>query len=397
MEISNKCRAITPSMTLEMDAKAKKMKAEGIDVIGFGAGEPDFDTPSFIKEAAKEALDKGLTKYTPASGTIELRKAICAKFERRNGLHYTPEQIVVSNGAKHSLFNAFAAILNDGDEVILPSPYWVTYPELIRYHGGVPVYVETTAENGFCPQLSDIEKALSSKTKAILVNSPCNPTGAVYGAALLEGIAKLAQQADCYVISDEIYEELIYDGETHVSIASFGPEIQERTILVNGLSKVYAMTGWRIGYTASNLAVAKAMGSLQSHATSNPNSIAMYASVAAMNGPRDEIDVMRSAFDRRRKYMLDRIAAIDGLSAPTPRGAFYVALNISKLIGKTYRGKAIRNSLDFADLLLEGANVAVVPGAAFGDDGFCRLSYAMSDKDIEIGLDRIAAFVAELA
>lgn len=396
MEISKKCLTITPSMTLEMDAKAKKMKAEGIDVIGFGAGEPDFDTPTFIKEAAKEALDKGLTKYTPASGTLELRNAICAKLKAQNGLTYDPAQIVVSNGAKHSLFNAFAAILNDGDEVILPSPYWVTYPELIRFCGGTPVYVETTAENDFCPTIADIENAITDRTKAILINSPCNPTGAVYSEKLLRDIAALAEKADCYIVSDEIYEELVYDGQQHVSIASLSPDAQQRTILVNGLSKSFAMTGWRIGYTACNLPVAKAMGSLQSHATSNPNSIAMYASVAALKGPREELDAMRAAFTRRRKRMLERIAEIDGVSAPTPQGAFYVALQIGGLFGKSFRGKTISNSLEFAQTLLEGANVAVVPGIAFGNENFCRLSYALNDADIEKGLDRIAAFVAEL-
>lgn len=395
-ELSQRCLAIAPSITLEIDAKAKRMKSEGEDVIGFGAGEPDFDTPSFIKEAAKEALDKGMTKYTPASGTVEIREAICAKLKRDNGLDYEPNQIVVSNGAKHSLFNAFAALLNPGDEVIVPTPYWVTYPELIRFNGGEPVFVESSEANGFVPSMEAIEKAITPKTKIILINNPSNPSGAIYSEEQIRAIGKLACDKDLYIVSDEIYEELIYDGNKHFSPAQISPEVKERTILVNGFSKAYAMTGWRLGYTASTAQIAKAMGSLQSHATSNPNSIAQHAGAMALGGPRDEIKAMVAAFDKRRKDMVNRINQIDGVSCRTPEGAFYVMMNISKLIGKSYQGKKIEGSMDFCGALLEAKKVALVPGIAFGADEFCRLSYATSEGNIQKGLARVAEFVASL-
>lgn len=396
MHFSKKCAAIAPSITLEIDAKAKKMKADGQDVIGFGAGEPDFDTPDFIKDAAKDALDKGLTKYTPASGTLELRKAICAKLKRQNGLEYNPAQIVVSNGAKHSLFNAFAALLNDGDEVIIPSPYWVTYPELVSFNGGVPVFVEASEANGFVPRLDDIKKVITPRTKAIIINSPSNPCGGVYSETDMRAIAQLACEHDFCIVSDEIYEELLYDGYQHFSPAQVSEEVKERTILVNGFSKAYAMTGWRLGYTASSTALAKAMSNLQSHATSNPNSIAQYAGVAALNGPRDEIEAMVKEFDRRRLDMVARVNAIEGISCVQPYGAFYVMMNIAQLFGKTYNGRKMEGSLDFCGALLEAQKVALVPGIAFGADEYCRLSYATSPQNIEKGLARIAAFVAAL-
>ena len=396
MKLSAKTQAIAPSLTLEIDAKAKKMKADGEDVIGFGAGEPDFDTPAFIKDAAKEALDKGLTKYTPAAGTMDLRQAICDKLKAQNGLSYEPAQIIVSNGAKHSLFNAFAAIVEEGDEVILPAPYWVTYPELIQYNGGKAVFVQSREENGFVPTIEDLRAAVTDKTVAISINSPSNPTGAVYDRALLQQIADLAIEKDLYVVTDEIYEELIYDGCEHVSIASLGEDIKERTILVNGFSKAYAMTGWRLGYTASSKAVAKAMSALQSHATSNPNTMAQYAAVKALTGSRDEMEFMVKEFDKRRQYMVERINGIEGLSCATPHGAFYVMMNISKQLGKRAAGHTIEGSIDFAGALLEGAKVAVVPGIAFGADDLCRLSYAISMENIQKGLDRIEAFVSQL-
>lgn len=396
MKQSARTLAIAPSLTMEIDAKAKKMKADGQDVIGFGAGEPDFDTPTFIKDAAKEALDKGLTKYTPASGTLDLKKAICDKLQKDNGLSYDPSQIVVSNGAKHSLFNTFAAIVEPGDEVIVPSPYWVTYPELIQYNGGKPVYVETREENGFMPTIEDLRAAVTEHTVAILINSPSNPTGAVYSKELLQEIADLAVEKKLYVVSDEIYEELIYDGYDHVSIASFGEQIKEQTIVVNGFSKAYAMTGWRLGYTASNKDLSKAMSALQSHATSNPNTMSQYAAVTALKGSKDEMASMVKEFDSRRKYMVDRINGMRWVSCATPHGAFYIMLNISQLIGKSYNGQEIKGSMSFADLLLEGAKVAVVPGIAFGADDFCRMSYAISMENIQKGLDRIEAFIVDL-
>ena len=397
MNLSRKCMAISASLTLEIDAKAKRMRAEGMDVVGFGAGEPDFDTPAFIKNAAKEALDQGVTKYTPASGTMDLKKAVCEKLLRDNGLSYEPAQIVISNGAKHSLHNSFAVLLNPGDEVIIPSPCWVSYPELVKINDGVPVYVPAGEENGFKPQVEDIRRAITPRTKAILLNSPSNPCGYVMTEEELRAIAQLAVEHDLFVISDEIYEELVYDGEKHFSIASFGEEIKKRTIVVNGLSKAYSMTGWRIGYTASAPEIAKAMGNLQSHMTSNPNSIAQYASAAALRGPKEEMHAMVREFDRRRKYMVERINAIPGISCITPKGAFYAFMRVSGLYGKQYKGKVIHNSLELCSAVLEGVQVALVPGVAFEADDFCRLSYATSMENIVKGLDRLEAFVAELS
>ncbi|MGI6192694.1 MAG: pyridoxal phosphate-dependent aminotransferase [Christensenellales bacterium] len=396
MQLSEKCLGIAPSLTLEIDAKAKAMKAAGEDIIGFGAGEPDFDTPEFIKAAAVEALKEGKTKYTPASGTVALKKAVAEKLLKDNGLSYEPSQIVITNGAKHALFNALAAILNPGDEVIIPSPCWVSYPELVRINSGVPVFVHASAEDSFIPKVEDLAKAVTPRTKAIILNSPNNPCGYVLPEAVLRQIADLAVEKDLFVISDEIYEMMVYEGEKHVSIASFGPEIKERTILVNGLSKAFSMTGWRIGYTASAPVIAKAMGNLQSHVTSNPNSIAQHASVAALNGPKDELEAMVKEFDARRQLMVERINAIPGLSCIAPRGAFYVMVNISSAFGKSYEGRVINGSLDFCAALLEGEKVAMVPGIAFEADGYCRMSYATSRSNIEKGIDRLASFMAKL-
>ena len=396
MELSRKHSDITASLTLEIDAKAKKMKAQGIDVIGFGAGEPDFDTPSFIIEAAKEALDKGYTKYTPSSGIIELKEAICEKLKRDNNLDYEPNEILISNGAKHSLYNIFQAILNPGDEVIIPSPYWVSYPEMVKMADGVPVFVNTLDEHGFRIDIEHLERIITDKTKALIINSPNNPCGCVYDREQLEAIAKLAVEQDFFVVSDEIYDELLYDGAEHISIASLNPEIKERTLLVNGMSKAYAMTGWRIGYAAGNKEIIRVMSNIQSHSTSNPNSIAQYASLAALKGPKDIIKEMVCTFDERRKFMVNRINSIDMISCTRPQGAFYVMLNIKNVIGRTYNGRIIKGSLDFTDALLEAQKVAVVPGVAFGADGYVRLSYATSKENIEKGLNRIEKFIKEL-
>lgn len=396
MVYSKKAQAVSPSTTLAIDAKAKKMKADGINVIGFGAGEPDFDTPVHIKEAAIKAINEGFTKYTPAAGTLELREAICRKFKKDNGLDYTSAQIVVSNGAKHSLLNTFQAILNPGDEVILPSPYWVSYPEMIKLADGVTVLLETTEENNFKFKTGDLLRKITSKTKALVLNSPSNPTGMVYSKDELMEIAKIAVDKEIFVISDEIYEELIYDGLSHISIASLGERIKDLTIVVNGVSKAYSMTGWRIGYTASNPEIAKIMSNVQSHATSNPNSIAQKASVAALEGLKDDIAAMREEYQKRRNYMVEKINSIPGLSCKKPSGAFYVMMNISKLMGKSYQGSTINNSDEFADVLLEKANVAVVPGSGFGVQGYVRLSYATSMANIEEGLSRIEKFVGEI-
>ena len=389
MEISNKFKGISPSPTLMIDSKFKQMKADGMDVVGFGAGEPDFDTPRHIKDAAIEAINSGVTKYTPASGTLELKKAICAKLLRDNGLTYEPGQIVVSNGAKHSLINAFGAILNPGDEVIIPAPFWVSYPEMVKYNDGVPVILNTTEEKGFKFSADDFKAAITPKTKAIVLNSPSNPTGMVYTADELKAIADIAVENNIFVISDEIYEYLVYDGVKHTSIASFNDKIKDLTIIINGVSKTYAMTGWRIGYTASNSAIAKAMSNVQSHTTSNPNSIAQAATVAALNGPMDELNTMIKAFDERRKYMAERINAVEGVSCLVPQGAFYVMMNISGLKGRTIGGKLINNADDFAEIFLEKQLVAVVPGTGFAAPDYVRWSYATSLENIKEGIDRL--------
>ncbi|MEA5003043.1 MAG: pyridoxal phosphate-dependent aminotransferase [Christensenella sp.] len=395
MQLSEKALAISPSLTLKITAMAKDMKKRGLDVVGFGAGEPDFDTPQHIKDAAIEALKIGMTKYTPASGTVELKKAVC-KDLKKHGLSYDPAQIVISNGAKHSLFNVFQAILNPGDEVIVITPYWLTYPELIKMADGVPVYVGAHECNNFEPLAKDIEAAVTQKTKAIIVNNPSNPCGCIYSQKTLEDIAAVAKKHDFFIVSDEIYDELVYDDNKHTSIAAISEDAYERTILVNGLSKTYAMTGWRIGYTASRADIAKVMGSYQSHATSNPCSIAQFAGIAALTGPRDEIIAMREEFNARRKMMVEMINKIDGLSCVTPMGAFYVMLNISDIKGRKLDGEEIKGSVDFAEKLLEKKLTAVIPGAAFGADDFVRLSYAISRENIEKGLGRIAEFVAML-
>lgn len=380
--------SISTSVTLAITAKAKKMKAEGINVVSFGAGEPDFKTPKHISDAAIIAIEKGLTGYTDSSGLPELKKAICDKLLKDNQLSYTPEAIVVSNGAKHSLFNALQAICNPGDEVIVPNPYWVSYPELVKLADATPVLVETPESNDFKYDIHTLEAAITSKTKAIIVNSPNNPTGTVYTKEDLAEIAKLAIKYDFYVISDEIYEELIYEGE-HISIASLGDEIKDLTIVVNGMSKAYAMTGWRIGYTASSKEIAQIMKNIQSHATSNPNTIAQYASIEALKGDKTAIEEMKTAFIARRDYMVDRINAIPNLSCRKPEGAFYVMVNISNLFGKVFHGKEITNSVDFAEYLLDSFKVAVIPGAGFGSDDYVRLSYATSLDNIKEGLKRI--------
>jgi len=392
LDLSQNALQITPSMTLEITAKAKQLKAQGIDVIDFGVGEPDFDTPDYIKEAAIDAIKKGYTKYTPSSGISELKKAVCDKLLKDNGLKYQPEQIVISNGAKHSIYNALCAILNPGDEVIIPVPYWLSYPEMVRLAYGKPVFVKTKAENDFKITAEELKNAITSKTKALILNTPNNPTGSVYTKEELEELVKIIEEANIFVISDEIYEKLIYEG-SHISIASLNEKIKELTILVNGMSKAYAMTGWRIGYTASSLEIAKVMSNIQSHTTSNPNSIAQYASVAALSGDETVIKRMAEEFNKRRIYMVEKINKIKGLKSNKPQGAFYVMVNIDEYIGKEIKGKIIRGSIDFANALIEGANVAVVPALPFGMDNYIRISYATSIENIEKGLNRIEEFL----
>jgi aspartate aminotransferase len=396
MILSAKALAISPSPTLTIDAKAKQLVAEGVDVVGFGAGEPDFDTPGHIKEAAIAAIKAGFTKYTPAQGTPELQKAVCHKLLNDNGLSYSPDQIIISNGAKHSLSNVFAAILNPGDEVLIPSPFWVSYPEIVRLNDGVPVSVPTSATNSFKATVSDLARSLTQKTKALVLNSPGNPTGQVYSREELQQIAGFAVDHNLLVVSDEIYEPLIYNGQPHVSIASLGEKIKDLTIVVNGLSKTYAMTGWRIGYTASRREIAKVMAGVQSHATSNPNSIAQKAAVAALLGPQDCVAEMRAAFAQRRDYMVAKVRSIPGLTCIEPAGAFYVFMDVSATFGRSCRGQFIKNSDDFAALLLEQAQAAVVPGTGFGAPAYVRLSYALAMEQIVKGLDRLSRFIGEL-
>ena len=387
MEISERAAQLTPSLTLSIDSKAKAMKAEGIDVCGFGAGEPDFDTPEHIKAAAIEALQAGFTKYTPSAGIPELRAAIAEKLAGDNGLTYRPGQVVVSNGAKHSCYNAILATCQPGDEVVIPAPYWVSYPDMVRLVGAEPVIVPTTERNNWKMRPEDFENAMAPRTKMLIMNTPCNPTGSVYTREELEAIVEVASGEDIYILSDEIYEKLVYDDAKHVSIASLSKEAYDLTITVNGFSKSYAMTGWRLGYLAAPEAVAKAVDSIQSHTTANPSSFSQRGALAALKGDQQAVSDMREEFDMRRNYMIDRLSKIPNVTAVKPQGAFYVLLNVSQL-GLT--------SQNFADRLLSKANVAVVPGAAFGDDRTIRLSYATSIDIIKKGLDRLQDFCRTL-
>jgi aspartate aminotransferase len=396
MMLSKKATEISPSLTLAITAKAKKMKAEGIDVIGFGAGEPDFNTPKNIQQAAIKAIEQGLTRYTAASGIVELKEAIIKKFKEDNGLIYKTSQIIISTGAKQCLANVFQAILNPGDEVIVGVPYWVSYPELIQLADGTPIFVESEESNAFKLTVEALEKSVTEKTKAIIINSPNNPTGTVYTRDELEKLANFAKDKDLLIISDEIYEKLLYGEEGHISIASLSEDAYNRTIVINGVSKAYAMTGWRIGYAAASEKITSLMSNIQSHTTSNPCSISQYASVEALNGDQSEVENMKKEFKSRRDFMVDRINSIENLSCVKPEGAFYVMVNISKLLNKAVNGKVITDSLSLSDLLLEKEKVAVIPGIAFGVDNFIRLSYATSMDNIKNGLDRIEKFVSEI-
>jgi aspartate aminotransferase len=387
MEISARAAQLSPSLTLSIDSKAKAMKAEGIDVCGFGAGEPDFDTPEHIKQAAIAALEGGFTKYTPSAGLPELRQAISEKLEADNQMSYRPSQVVVSSGAKHSCYNAILATCQPGDEVLIPSPYWVSYPDMVRLAGAEPVIVQTSERNGWKMRASDFENAMTPRTKMVILNSPGNPTGSVYTREELEGIVEVAAEEDIYILSDEIYEKLVYDDTKHVSIGSISKEAYDLTITVNGFSKAYAMTGWRLGYLAAPEAVAKAVDNIQSHSTSHPCSFAQKGALAALKGDQQALADMRDEFAMRRDYMFDRISKIPNITAVKPQGAFYVLVNVSQL------GLSSQN---FADRLLSKANVAVVPGAAFGDDRTVRLSYATSIDIIKKGLDRFQDFCRTL-
>ncbi len=397
MSVAKKVKEIAPSLTLEITAKAKKMKAEGISIIGFGAGEPDFNTPEYIINSAKKALDIGFTKYTPASGTVELKKAVCDKFLIDNGLKYEQNQIVISTGAKSSLYHAICAIIDEGDEVVLPSPFWLTYPELVKLAGGKCVYVKAEKENGYKMTADQFKAVITNKTKCLILNSPNNPTGAVYSEEEIKAIAKVVEENGLYVISDEIYEKLVYGGEKHYSIAQVSDYMKEHTIIINGMSKTYAMTGWRIGYLAAPTEIAKAISSMQSHTTSNACSISQYASTTALVDEQGKgfIDEMQKVFDERRCYMVDRLKKMDGIICIEPKGAFYVFVDVSGFYGKTYNNIKIDGSLSFSDAALQ-KGVALIPGVAFGDDNCIRLSYAISIEDIEEGLNRFEQFTKEI-
>lgn len=396
MEFSKKAMEIAPSITLNITAKAKELKAKGIDIVSFGAGEPDFNTPKNIINEAILAMEEGKTKYTATSGIQELKEAIVKKFKTDNNLEYKTSQIIVSTGAKQCLANAFLAILNKGDEVIVPVPYWVSYPELIKLADGVPVYVNTGKENDYKFTVEKLKEVLTDKTKGIILNSPNNPTGTVYSKNELIEIAKFAEENNLIIISDEIYEKLVYEGEKHISIASLSNYAYMNSIVINGLSKSSAMTGWRIGYAAGCEEVIKLMTSIQSHMTSNTNSITQYASVEALNGPKDELDKMIKEFDKRRKYMIGKLTSIKDISIIRPKGAFYVMVDISKYYGKKFNSEEINDSLTFSKILLENKDTAVIPGIGFGLDQYIRLSYAISIENIEKGLNRIEKFLSEL-
>lgn len=396
MELSRKAQRIEASVTLAITAKAKEMKEKGIDVISFGAGEPDFNTPENIINAAIKAMQEGNTKYTNVNGILPLREAICKKFKEDNGLIYKPSQIVVSTGAKQSLANVFLAILNPGDEVIVPNPYWVSYPELIRLADGKAVFVESDETSSYKFTKENLEKAVTEKTKAIILNTPNNPTGTIYNKEELIEIAEFAKKYDLIIVSDEMYEKLIYDGESHVSIANVSHDAYERTIVINGLSKSYAMTGWRLGYCGSTEKIAKLMTNIQSHMTSNVCSITQYAAVEALNGPQDKVKEMISEFEIRRNYMAKALEEMNNLSIIKPQGAFYIMINIDECLGKEINGEKINDSMDFSAKLLESEKVAVIPGKAFGLDNYVRVSYATSMELIEKGLERINKFVNKL-
>ncbi len=395
MQIAKRMKFITASPTLAMDAKAKQMRAEGIDVINFGAGEPDFDTPDYIKTFAMEAITAGYTKYTPASGSAELKEAVCEKLRRENGLEFFPQEVIINCGAKHSIYNVFQALLNPGDEVLIPSPYWVTYPEAVKLAGAKPVILKTNERGGFKLTASALRRRIRPKTRILVLNTPSNPTGMVYSEDELRDLMKVAISRKLIVLSDEIYEHLVYDDVRHVSPACVLPEAKEWTIIVNGVSKAFSMTGWRIGYTAGPRDMIAAITRLQSHSTSNPASISMKAAYAALTQPAQNLPEMRRAFLERRNFVVRRLQDIPGISCLNPQGAFYVFPNIYGLLGKTYRGNMISTSGQLAEYLLEAARVAVVPGSAFGADDFIRISYAASLDNLQQGLERMAAALAE--
>ena len=396
MKYSDNATKLKPSLTLSITAKAKALKAEGKDVIGFGAGEPDFNTPDNIIKACKDALDSGKTKYIPASGLPELKEAVKNKFKKDNNLEYDVKEIIITTGGKQALSNAFTAILNPGDEVMMAIPYWVTYPDLVSLNGGVNVFVETNKENDYKYTKENLEKFVTPKSKILILNSPSNPLGVVYDKKELTMIADFCKEHDIFIISDEIYEPLIYGDEKHISIASLSKDAYSRTLTVNSLSKSYAMTGWRIGYAAGPLNLIKLMGTIQSHTTSNSTTFVQYAAVEALNGDQSFIKEMNSDFKKRRDYMMEKVDNIERLSYTYPKGAFYLAIDISDILSLKYKGEKVESSLRFSEILLEDYLVAVVPGIAFGLDNFIRVSYATDMESIKKGLERIKECVHSL-
>ena len=397
MKISKRAADVPPSATLAVTARAKELKAKGVDVVDFGAGEPDFDTPDYIKDAAIKALKAGKTKYTAESGIVELRATIAAKLEKENGLKYTPEQIIVNIGGKHSVYEAMQAVLDPGDEVILPIPYWVTYPETIKLAGAIPIIVQTDKNNSYKMTPAQLKKALTKKTAMLVLNSPSNPGGFTYTPEELKALAKVLEGTKVVVLSDEIYEKLIYGDTKFVSFASLSKDAYDRTLTLNGLSKTFSMTGWRLGYTAGPLDVIKAMGRLQSHMTSNPVTFAQYAAIAALSDPTagQTVEKMRAEFERRGKYMAERLNSIKGAKCPEPTGAFYCFPDVSSHYGRNINGMKINGSMDFAKAILEQANVALVPGLPFGCDNNVRLSFACSLEQIAKGLDRLEKWLTQ--
>lgn len=392
-ELSRVASAVQASTTVAIDSKAKQMKADGIDVVGFGAGEPDFNTPDNINMEAIRAICDGKTKYTPPAGIIPLRKAICNRLKLDCNLDYDYTQIVVASGAKHCVYVTFRALLNPGDEVIVPAPYWVSYSEMIKMAGGVPILVVAGEDQGFKATGDQIKAAITEKTKCVIINNPSNPTGALYSKQELQEIADICVENDLYIISDEIYYQLIYDNAEFVSIASLGKDVYDHTIIINGVSKSYAMTGWRIGYVAASKEIAKVMSNYLSHSTGAPSTISQWASIEALNGPQEGIEAMRQEFEKRRNYMVKRMNEIPGVSCRMPEGAFYVMMNISQLLGKTIGGVSINSADDFAMAFLDQGLVAVVPSTGFGIDNFVRWSYATSMENIEEGLNRLEKFL----
>lgn len=398
MKLADRVNKIQPSPTLSIDAKAKALKAQGIDVVGFGAGEPDFDTPSNIKEAGKKAIDAGFTKYMPVGGADDLKDAIIAKMKRDHALDYTRDEISVACGAKHTLYNISQAMLQEGDEVIVPGPYWVSYPDQVVLAGGTPIFIMTDETTGFKITPAQLEQAITPKTKYLILNSPCNPTGSTYSKEELTALGELLRKyPHVYIVSDDIYEKLIYDGLVFCNILMACPDLKDRTIIVNGVSKAYAMTGWRIGYACGPKELMAAMTKMQSQSTSNATSIAQKASVEALNGPQEVVAEMVTEFEKRRTHIVKRLNAIPGVSCFNSTGAFYAFPNFSGIYGKTTTsGKMISNSTEFAAYLLEEAKVAIVPGVAFGDDRYARLSYATSMELINKGIDRIEEAILSL-